>query len=253
MLLKFEYLKILIFFVITFCFVCLLFSVPFFLNKQIQSNDKHVPVECGMEPLGSGKNRMEVGYYRLCILFIIFEAEFIVLVPWILNLNKSLTFSLFPVFFFLILLILGLIYEYLKGIISANLLSGDYLKKLNKNKLKFDISEFYIQFDFFIFALVNIEWFHPTVMYDENYKKREFYIDNYYTWWKDQYKIYIKFNFGFTDYLKPDLNSYNNLLELKELIDSLSPELSIKQKLNEVYDIGLNKYKKILENTDNGV
>lgn len=78
---RMEYLKILIFLVSAVAVVSFLFLVAFFVNERTTGIGKHTPVECGCEPLGSGKSRMEINYYVISILFIIFEIEFIVLLP----------------------------------------------------------------------------------------------------------------------------------------------------------------------------
>ena len=83
--LRLEYLKIFIFLFVVILFVLILFLVPFFLNNRKHRIGRHTPVECGCEPLGSGKSRIEINYYVVSILFIIFEVEFVTLIPWILN------------------------------------------------------------------------------------------------------------------------------------------------------------------------
>ena len=115
--LRLEYLKIFIFLAIILFFVLLLFLVPFFLNNRSHRIGRHTPVECGCEPLGSGKNRIEINYYVVSILFIIFEVEFVTLIPWILNFNYSFTVSLWPVYIFFLFLVVGLLYEYLRGVL----------------------------------------------------------------------------------------------------------------------------------------
>jgi NADH-quinone oxidoreductase subunit A len=80
-MLKLEYLKILIFFIVAFLFVFLIISLSLLLNKNIFRLSKRKPVECGSHSFGSGKNKIEINFYIITILFIIFEIEFIILIP----------------------------------------------------------------------------------------------------------------------------------------------------------------------------
>jgi NADH-quinone oxidoreductase subunit A len=114
--LRLEYLKILIFLLIIIAFVLLLFLVPFFLNNRKHRIGRHTPVECGCEPLGSGKSRIEINYYVVSILFIIFEVEFVTIIPWILNF--SFLWTAWPFYIFFLFLIIGLLYEYLRGALN---------------------------------------------------------------------------------------------------------------------------------------
>ena len=116
--LRLEYLKIFIFLVVIILFVLLLFLVPFFLNNRKYRAGRHTPVECGCEPLGSGKSRIEINYYVVSVLFIIFEVEFVTVIPWILEFNSDYVLSAWPIYIFFLFLIIGLIYEYLRGAIN---------------------------------------------------------------------------------------------------------------------------------------
>ena len=99
MLLKFEYLKILIFFIVAFCFVSILVCLSIFLNKKIFKTSSFKPVECGSHSFGSGKNKIEINFYIITILFVIFEVEFIVLIPWLFYLELSYFYSFIIIVF----------------------------------------------------------------------------------------------------------------------------------------------------------
>ncbi len=120
MLLKYEYIKILIFFIVAFCFVSLLVCLSIFLNKKIFKTSSFKPVECGSHSFGSGKNKIEINFYIITILFVIFEVEFIVLIPWLFYLEISYFYSFIIMIFFLLILVLGLLFEYCKGIFKID-------------------------------------------------------------------------------------------------------------------------------------
>ena len=116
MIVRVEYLKILIFFLVAFFFVSLLIGISFFLNKRLFKTSRHRPVECGSHSFGSGKNKIEINFYIITILFVIFEVEFIVLIPWLFFLNVSYFYSIMVMLCFLIILVLGLVFEYCRGV-----------------------------------------------------------------------------------------------------------------------------------------
>jgi NADH-quinone oxidoreductase subunit A len=80
-MLKLEYYKIIIFFIVSFVFVAILIGLSILLNRNIFRISSKRPVECGSHSFGSGKNKIEINFYVITILFVIFELEFIVLIP----------------------------------------------------------------------------------------------------------------------------------------------------------------------------
>jgi len=82
---------------------------------------KDSPYECGMLAEGSGHARFAVKFYVTAMLFILFDIEVVFLIPWALVFREFMAASLpilLPVFFFLFVLVLGLIYELKKGAIE---------------------------------------------------------------------------------------------------------------------------------------
>ncbi len=82
-----------------------------FLIKEVETKEKISGYECGFEPFETARSKFEVKFYLVSILFIIFDLEVIYLFPWILILNP---FNIL-IIFFLIVLIIGFIYEWYKG------------------------------------------------------------------------------------------------------------------------------------------
>jgi len=80
-MLKFEYFKIIIFFFISLLVVSTLVGLSFFLNKNNFKLNSKKPVECGSHSFGSGRNKIEINFYIIAVLFVVFEIEFIVLMP----------------------------------------------------------------------------------------------------------------------------------------------------------------------------
>lgn len=82
---------------------------------------KDSPYECGMLAEGSSHARFAVKFYITAMLFILFDIEVVFLIPWVLVFREFLAANLpimLPVFFFLFVLVLGLLYELKKGAIE---------------------------------------------------------------------------------------------------------------------------------------
>ena len=110
-----EYFKIIIFFLTAFLVVLALVNLPRLLNKKFILENTFRPVECGSQSFGSGKNKIEIIFYRVLIIFIVFEIEVLIIIPWAFNFYIVFEYSFF-LFIFIIILLLGYIYEYARNI-----------------------------------------------------------------------------------------------------------------------------------------
>lgn len=106
---------LLIFYFISFCVVFLIFLLSFLIQKKSIYKEKLTLFECGFEPYGSKKNCFEIQYFIIGLLFLLFDIEIIFLIPWILNLGILNFISIFIMLLFLILLVIGLYYEWKKN------------------------------------------------------------------------------------------------------------------------------------------
>ncbi len=73
------------------------------------------PYECGFEAFEDARMRFDVRYYLIAILFILFDLEIAFLFPWAVVLNEIGAFGFFSMLLFLVLLVVGFIYEWKKG------------------------------------------------------------------------------------------------------------------------------------------
>ncbi len=76
-----EYLFILKYALFCFALSCLLSSLSFFLVYQKPELEKLSAYECGFNPFGDARNKFEVRFYLIGILFIIFDLEITFLFP----------------------------------------------------------------------------------------------------------------------------------------------------------------------------
>lgn len=112
---KAQYTYILCYIGFSFTLCCILFLLAFMISSKEVTFEKTSPYECGFEPFGDGHLIFNIQFFIVGILFMLFDLELAYLFPWIVNLGNLNFFSFFIMIFFLILLTVGLIYEWKKG------------------------------------------------------------------------------------------------------------------------------------------
>jgi NADH-quinone oxidoreductase subunit A len=73
------------------------------------------PYECGFEAFEDARMKFDVRYYLVAILFILFDLEIAFLFPWAVVLKEIGTFGFVSMMIFLAILVVGFIYEWMKG------------------------------------------------------------------------------------------------------------------------------------------
>nr|NP_443691.1 NADH dehydrogenase subunit 3 [Helicolenus hilgendorfi]YP_007475305.1 NADH dehydrogenase subunit 3 [Helicolenus avius]QNK04268.1 NADH dehydrogenase subunit 3 [Helicolenus dactylopterus]BAB70411.1 NADH dehydrogenase subunit 3 [Helicolenus hilgendorfi]BAM77000.1 NADH dehydrogenase subunit 3 [Helicolenus avius] len=101
---------------ITIMLSLVLAIVSFWLPQMTPDHEKLSPYECGFDPLGSARLPFSLRFFLVAILFLLFDLEIALLLP--LPWGDQLTSPLLTLFWavaVLILLTLGLIYEWIQG------------------------------------------------------------------------------------------------------------------------------------------
>ena len=111
----FEYLPILIFLFIALIFTSVMMTAGFFFGGSNPDSEKNSPYECGFEPFEDSRMKFDVRFYLVAILFNIFDLEIAFLFPWAVALDDLGTSGLIAMSIFLLILIIGFIYEWKKG------------------------------------------------------------------------------------------------------------------------------------------
>ena len=73
------------------------------------------PYECGFEAFENARMKFDVRYYLVAILFIIFDLEIAFLFPWAIVLDDIGMFGFLAMMIFLLVLVVGFVYEWQKG------------------------------------------------------------------------------------------------------------------------------------------
>jgi NADH-quinone oxidoreductase subunit A len=114
----FSYANVLIFLIVGAAFVVLNVSIlSRFLRPKVDDPIKETTYECGEPPVGSGWVRFDMRFYTFALIFLIFDVEVAFLYPWALVFKslKSVPFILVEVLVFIGILIVGLVYVWVKG------------------------------------------------------------------------------------------------------------------------------------------
>ncbi len=110
-----EYLPILIFLGIAAVIAVGAVGASYLISPQNPDHEKNSAYECGFEPFGDARNKFDVRFYLVAILFIIFDLEVAFLFPWAASLGKTGVFGFWSMMIFLGVLTVGFIYEWKKG------------------------------------------------------------------------------------------------------------------------------------------
>lgn len=100
--------------------IVLVATVTLFVSSLLrQSNPypaKNMPYECGMDPAGEAAGgRFRVQFFILAILFVVFDVETMFLFPWAVVLKEIGLVGYVEMFVFILLLLVGFAYAWLKG------------------------------------------------------------------------------------------------------------------------------------------
>lgn len=85
------------------------------LSPSRPDAEKNSPYECGFEPFEDSRQKFDVRFYLVAILFIIFDLEIAFLFPWAVVLDQVGVFGFWAMVIFLTILIVGFIYEWKNG------------------------------------------------------------------------------------------------------------------------------------------
>jgi len=109
-LLKEEYFNILLFFSIASLLALIIIALSYTLTNQNPETEKFSSYECGFEPYDNTKNKFDVKFCIIAILFILFDIEIIFLLPWSISISHLNTISFWSMIDFLLELSLGFVY-----------------------------------------------------------------------------------------------------------------------------------------------
>lgn len=100
---------------ISIVLVLILLLLSYLLGMKEISNEHLSPYECGFEPFDEGQKTIDIHFYVVGVLFLIFDLEIAFLFPWAVSLNSIGLYGFFLMIFFLFIITLGFLYEWARG------------------------------------------------------------------------------------------------------------------------------------------
>lgn len=119
-----QLIQIGIFTIVGFILGAMLLALSVVIQRTFGINNptqvKTDPYECGMKIFHDTKIQYDVKYYLYALIFIVFDVEFVFLVPWavIFDIATNKVFLIVEAFIFVFILVLGLVYAWRKGVLE---------------------------------------------------------------------------------------------------------------------------------------
>ena len=110
-----NYFPILLFIVIGLAVGVVPMALGWLFGPNRPDSEKLSPYECGFEAFEDARMKFDVRYYLVAILFILFDLEIAFVFPWAVVLNEIGLFGFVAMMVFLGILVVGFIYEWMKG------------------------------------------------------------------------------------------------------------------------------------------
>lgn len=95
-----------------------LLGISHLLGPRFRSKAKDDTYECGVDYFGHARRHINIKYYLIAVLFILFDLEVVFLYPWAVVYKKIGILGIVEMFAFLLVLIIGLVYAWKKGAIE---------------------------------------------------------------------------------------------------------------------------------------
>lgn len=115
------YLYAAIYFAIGCGFVLAALIVADWLNavllKRKPAKSKLVTYESGETPIGSAWVQYPLAFYIFALLFVVFDVDIVFILSWAVIFQQLSWFGLIEIVFFIVVLALGLVYAWRKGVI----------------------------------------------------------------------------------------------------------------------------------------
>lgn len=111
-----SYLAVAVFVGAALLMVGAMLGVGRFVRPQRPQPEKYLTYEAGSDPVG-GWGQSNVRYYVYALLFVMFDVEAVFIFPWAVHLESLGWYGLVEMAIFIIVLTLGLVYAWRKGVL----------------------------------------------------------------------------------------------------------------------------------------
>ncbi len=112
-----SYLTVAIFGAVAILLVSSLLGLGSVLRPQRAQGGKYLSYESGVDAVGTGWAQAEIRYYIFALLFVLFDVEAVFIFPWATRLEAYGAFGAIEMGIFIVILALGLLYAWRKGVL----------------------------------------------------------------------------------------------------------------------------------------
>ena len=113
-----EYLAVAIFAGLIVAFGVVSLAAAWLLRPARPDAVKLDNYECGAEPIGSAWVQFPVGFYLVALIFVVFDALAVFVIPWALVLRSAGLGAFWVMAAFIAILMLGWVYAYREGVLE---------------------------------------------------------------------------------------------------------------------------------------
>ena len=113
-----AYIPVLIFFVAAAVLPVVLLFASRLVAHRVYQRDKMKAYECGVDPIGSARDRFSVRYYLIAMLFLIFDVETVFLFPWAIRFKQLGWLGAVEMTVFLAILLVGYFYAWKRKVLT---------------------------------------------------------------------------------------------------------------------------------------
>ena len=103
------------YFLQSFLFFFIILLLCYIITIKNPYNEKNSGYECGFDPFTDAREPFYVKFYLISILFIIFDVEVVFFFPWAISFKQLFFFGYYIMYIFIIILLIGFVYEWKKG------------------------------------------------------------------------------------------------------------------------------------------
>lgn len=124
-----HYIPVLLILIIAIGMASVIIILSRIAGRNRPTREKLMPYECGVEPVGTARERQSVKFYLVAMAFLLFDIEAVFLVPWAVVFRgilasetyRSLRYVIYgEMMVFMVVLFVGLVYVWRKGILEWN-------------------------------------------------------------------------------------------------------------------------------------
>ncbi len=110
-----NWIPVLVFLILVTGFAVVSLFGSWLLGMRKPRPEKLVPYECGMQPVGTARERFSVKFYLIAMLFLLFDIEAVFFFPWAVVYRELKLFGFFEMLLFIAAILGGYIYIWKKG------------------------------------------------------------------------------------------------------------------------------------------